>query len=64
VYVPSSSIVPTLHPPSIYSEIITHAALDLMTKLTEYPSLAKQDAKIEAEIRKEEAKMLLFSRKK
>ena len=38
----------TLHSPSIYPEIITHSALDLMTKLTEYPSQAKQEAKLEA----------------
>ncbi|WP_219046004.1 hypothetical protein [Prochlorococcus marinus] len=38
----------TLHSPSIYSEIITHTTLDLMTKLTEYHSPAKQEAKIEA----------------
>tara|TARA_Y100001968_G_scaffold74670_1_gene66122 strand:- start:393 stop:560 length:168 start_codon:yes stop_codon:yes gene_type:complete len=39
----------TPYTPSIYSEIVTHVALDLMTKLTEYPSSpAKQEAKIEA----------------
>ena len=35
--------------PFIYSEIIEHTTLDLMTKLTEYPSQAKQEAKIEAQ---------------
>tara|TARA_B100000579_G_scaffold400487_1_gene382188 strand:- start:359 stop:535 length:177 start_codon:yes stop_codon:yes gene_type:complete len=39
----------TLHSPSIYPEIITHTTLELMTKLTEYPSPAKQEAKIEAQ---------------
>tara|TARA_Y100001968_G_C19350928_1_gene714597 strand:+ start:961 stop:1134 length:174 start_codon:yes stop_codon:yes gene_type:complete len=38
-----------LHSPSIYQEIITHTTLDLMTKLTEYTSPAKQKAKIEAQ---------------
>ncbi len=42
-------MVHTLHSESIYPEIITHANLDLMTKLTEYTSPAKQDAKIEAQ---------------
>ena len=44
----------TLHSPSIYPEIITHATLDLMTKLTEYTSPAQQEAKIEAERRSAE----------
>ena len=35
--------------PFIYSEIVTHTTLELMTKLTEYPSPAKQEAKIEAQ---------------
>ena len=39
----------TLYSPSIYPEIITHTTLDLMTKLTEYTSPAKQEAKIEAQ---------------
>ncbi len=39
----------TLHSPSIYPEIIAHTTLDLMTKLTEYTSPAKQEAKIEAQ---------------
>jgi len=38
-----------LDKPFIYSEIVTHTSLELMTKLTEYPSSAKQEAKIEAQ---------------
>tara|TARA_Y100001968_G_scaffold311311_1_gene333233 strand:+ start:1617 stop:1790 length:174 start_codon:yes stop_codon:yes gene_type:complete len=34
---------------SIYPEIIEHTTLELMTKLTEYPSQAKQEALIEAQ---------------
>tara|TARA_Y100001968_G_scaffold196432_1_gene180210 strand:- start:755 stop:928 length:174 start_codon:yes stop_codon:yes gene_type:complete len=48
----------TPHSPSIYPEIITHTTLDLMTKLTEYPSPAKQEAKIEALRSNAEEKML------
>ena len=48
----------TLHSPSIYPEIITHTTLDLMTKLTEYTSPAKQEAKIEAERRNAEVRVL------
>jgi len=48
----------TLYPPSIYSEIITHTTLDLMTKLTEYTSPAKQEAKIEAQRSKAEIQVL------
>ncbi len=48
----------TLHSESIYSEIITHTTLKLMTKLTDYPTTAKQEAKIEAQIRNAEAKVL------
>ena len=44
----------TLHSPSIYPEIIIHTTLDLMTKLTEYNSPAKQEAKIEAQRRNAE----------
>ena len=44
----------TLHSPSIYSEIVTHTSLDLMTKLTEYTSTAKKEAKIEAQRSKAE----------
>ncbi len=43
-----------LHSPSVYPEIITHTNLDLMTKLTEYTSPAKQEAKIEAQRRNAE----------
>ena len=48
----------TLHSPSIYTEIITHTNLDLMTKLTEYASPAKQEAKIEAQRRNAEVQEL------
>tara|TARA_Y100001968_G_scaffold300551_1_gene312045 strand:+ start:1387 stop:1560 length:174 start_codon:yes stop_codon:yes gene_type:complete len=48
----------TLHSPSIYPEIITHATLDLMTKLTEYTSPAKQEAKLEAQRRNAEVLVL------
>ena len=41
----------TLDRPFIYSEIVTHTTLELMTKLTEYPSQAKQEALIEAKRR-------------
>tara|TARA_B100000945_G_C20017014_1_gene428194 strand:- start:186 stop:353 length:168 start_codon:yes stop_codon:yes gene_type:complete len=44
--------------PFIYSEIIKHTTLELMTKLTEYPSPAKQEAKIEAQISNAEMKLL------
>ena len=44
----------TLDSQCLYSEIITHAALGLMTKLTDYPSPAKKEAKIEAKIRNAE----------
>ncbi len=39
---------PTPDRPFIYSEIVTHKTLDLMTKLIEYPSSAKKEAKREA----------------
>ncbi len=39
----------TLHPHSIYSEVLMHANLNLMTKITDYSSPAKQLAKIEAQ---------------
>ncbi len=42
----------------VYSEIITHASLKLMTKLTDYQSPAKQEAKIEAQRRNAEEKVL------
>ena len=48
----------TLDRPFIYSEIVTHTTLELMTKLTEYPSPAKQDAKIEAQRSNAEAKVM------
>ena len=51
-------MVYALHSASIYSEIITHANLDLMTKLTEYTSPAKQEAKIEAQRRNAEVRVL------
>ena len=44
--------------PFIYSEIVTHNTLELMTKLTEYPSPAKQEAKIEALRSNAEARVL------
>ena len=49
---------PTPDRPFIYSEIVTHTTLELMTKLTEYPSPAKQEAKIEAQRSNAEAKVL------
>ena len=45
----------------MYPEIITHETLDLMTKLTEYQSPAKQEAKIEALRSNAEAKVLQSS---
>ena len=42
----------------VYSEIITHTTLNLMTKLTDYQSPAKQEAKIEAQRRNAEEKVL------
>jgi len=44
--------------PFIYSEIVTHTNLELMTKLTEYPSPEKQKAKIEAAVRSAEVRVL------
>ena len=44
--------------PFIYSEIVTHANLELMTKLTEYPAQAKQEAKIEAQRSNAEMRVL------
>ena len=44
--------------PFIYSEIVMHTTLELMTKLTEYPSPTKQDAKIEAQRSNAEEKVL------
>ena len=48
----------TLHAGSIYSEIVAHTTLNLMTKLTDYPSPAKHEAKIEAQRRNAEARAL------
>ena len=47
-----------LNEPSIYPAIVTHTTLELMTKLTEYPSPAKREAKIEAQIRNAEARVV------
>ena len=51
-------MIPAPDRPFVYSEIVTHATLELMTKLTEYPSPAKEDAKIEAQRSNAEAKVL------
>ena len=48
VYLLKMRMDKTLHLQSIYPEIVIHATLDLMTKMTEYPNPAKQEAKIEA----------------
>ena len=48
----------TLDSRFVYSEIITHTSLKLMTKLTDYQSPAKQEAKIEAQRRNAEEKAL------
>ena len=48
----------TLDPSSFHSAIVSHTSLDLMTKLTEYPSPAKQEAKIEAQRQSAEARVL------
>tara|TARA_B100000579_G_scaffold279587_1_gene231412 strand:- start:878 stop:1087 length:210 start_codon:yes stop_codon:yes gene_type:complete len=48
----------TLHSPFIYTEIITHSTLHLMTRLTEYASPAKQEAKVEAQRRNAEIREL------
>ena len=48
---------PTPDRPFIYSEIIQHTTLELMTKLTD-PSPAKQKAKIEAAVRNAEVRVL------
>ena len=42
----------------IYREILTHTTLKLMTKLTDYPSPAKKEAKIEAQRSIDEARVL------
>ena len=51
-------MLPTLDSLSIYREIVTHANLSLMTKLTEYPSPAKREALIEAQRRNAEERVL------
>ena len=43
---------------SIYPEIIEHTTLELMTKLTEYPSQAKQEAMLEAQRSNAEVRVL------
>ena len=48
----------TLDSQFVYSEIITHTTLNLMTKLTDYQSPAKQEAKIEAQRRSAEQRVL------
>ena len=53
-----SWMVHALHSASIYPEIITHTNLDLMTKLTEYTSPAKQEAMIEAQRSNAELRVL------
>ena len=47
-----------LERPFIYSEIHMHTTLELMTKLTEYPSQVKQEALIEAQRSNAELHML------
>ncbi len=44
--------------PFIYSEIVQHTTLELMTKLTEYPSPKKQEALIEAQRSNAEVRVL------
>ena len=51
----------TLDRPFIYSEIVKHTTLELMTKLTEYPFQAKKEALIEAQRSNAEAKVLMCS---
>ncbi len=48
----------TLDSTSIYREIVTHANLSLMTKLTEYSSPAKKEALIEAQRKNAEERVL------
>ena len=54
----TNQMTSTLDRPFIYSEIVTHTTLELMTKLTEYPSQAKQEALIEAQRSNEEVRVL------
>ena len=51
-------MLPTPDRPFIYSEIIQHTTLELMTKLTEYPSPEKQEALIEAQRSNAEVRVL------
>ena len=51
-------MISTLDSSSFHSAIVSHTNLDLMTKLTEYPSPAKQEAKIEAQRQSAEARVL------
>ena len=44
--------------PFIYSEIIQHTTLELMTKLTEYPSQEKQEAMLKAHRSNAEVRVL------
>ena len=53
---------PTPDRPVVYSEIVTHTNLELMTKLTEYPSPEKQEAKREAIRRNAEIRVLRNTR--
>ena len=48
----------TLDSQFVYSEIITHTTLNLMTKLTDYQSPAEQEGKIEAQRRSAEQRVL------
>ena len=43
---------------SIYPQIIEHTSLELMTKLTEYPSQEKQEAMLEAQRSNAEVRVL------
>ena len=56
-YIRHEQMEPTLDRPFIYSEIVTHTTLELMTKFTD-PSPAKQKAKIEAAVRSAEVRVL------
>ena len=47
--------------PFIYSEIVQHTTLELMTKLTEYPSQKKQEAMLEAQ--RSNAEVLVMRKK-
>ena len=58
MYILFGDMKTTLHSSYIYPEIVIHSNLELMTKLTEYISPAKQEAKIEAQISNAEARVL------